>query len=261
MDIALYRASEAIGGRVDRMIGRDSEGRLLVELVLQRNVTVILSVTVNGIPSPSIEIYGERRVLVTVPLQLAQVALRNLLFVVIAEVDFELINETPVPTTIGIGLRPSTFSGPSEALQTAVRSLYMDPGSDIWNRERGGGLRSLRNQLVGRNDESRFAQIVQVAIDRYNANVSKLRTFGRSRTSVTRTLTQYRVSRIQLQSVRILSYARTQAEYGYLPAIGSTKQDVFRDVDSDAPVIVVNLLMTVQGPQGTVEQVSSSLTA
>lgn len=259
-DIALYRASESVGGYIDRALPPDELGRISVSLVLDRPVDVVLMVTVNGLPSPSIEIYGERKVIAKVPQQLVYADPSELVFVVIAEVSFELINETPVPTSIGIGLKPSLINNEAEALQTAVRSLYMDPGTDIWNPSRGGGLRSLRSQLVGRGDEARLAQIVNVAIDRYNATAGRLRSFGRSRTSVRRTVNRYRVARMQLQSLRILTQASAQAQLGSTPAIGSTREDIFRNVDPSDPVIVTSILMFLQGPEGSTEQVSSSLT-
>lgn len=260
MDVALYRASEAVGGRVERVIGVDPiDGLKRVEILLDRPVSVILKVEVNRRASPEIVQYGAKRVTVAVPSEISGLALHLLVFVVFAEISFDQINQTPVPTSIGIGLRPATIDKESQALQTAVRTLLMRPGTDIWSPERGGNLRALRSQLVSGDDTTRLTRIVQVALDRYNSSAARLSSPGRTRTSAPRKMATHRVSRITLQFVHLLTRERAERVLGLLTT-ASTSTSVLRDnLDASDKVIAVSMLMTLQGPRGASASASTAI--
>lgn len=258
-DIALYRTVESVSGRIEKLFPAEEDGLRRVEILLDRPVSTVLKVEVNRRASPEVIQYGERRITAAIPLELSNLALDLLAFSVVVEISFDQINQTPVPSLVGIGLRPSTIDRESQALQTAVRSLLMSPGSDSWDRSRGGGLRQLRNVLVSEDDLSRVTRVIQVALDRYNSQASKLTSFGRSRVSSVRRPPTHRVTNIELQFVKFMQREQAERTLGLLTGV-ATNQSVLREnVDPTDRVIAISLLVTLRGPRGETTDVSTAV--
>lgn len=254
-DLACYRAVEPVTGRVLGIVSAEANadyGLPAVEIALKTPVATVVRATVNGTDSSVVELVGKQRVLVTVPEVVAQLDPRYWVVRVYAEVDYESLSDVPSPTSIGFGARVTTVAGPMEALQRAVRALLMDPGSDVYNRNRGGGLRRLKGLLLNPSDMSPVARDVQIAVDAYNRTVAATRLRMRA--------DSWHVTRIEMLSIRALTPAQASAEFASTRDRGVATDDSI--AGSAAPtdmILAISFGHDMRGPQGARIRSSSAI--
>ena len=251
-DLALYRAVEAYSGAVLTLFRDDEDGLLRAEVRIRAKVSTVFRSTVNGVDSPLIELLSGDIVRVAIPAAFETMPLSQLRIVCYADASLDQAETNSLPATIGFGVRVGLHSPEMAALQSAVRSLMMSMGSDIWNPSRGGGLRQLKGLLIDPNDTSRLVQLVQIAVDRYNSNVGSGRTTKRKATT-------YRVTRMEVQSVRAMTAA--QAEVEFLSTSYSQEARVASSLSSDPSdvIIAASIVHDLQGPSGKITRVSSAV--
>ena len=260
-DIAAYRAAEVVGGELVNLMM--DGGDVMAEVLLDYAVDSVIRARVNLIPSTRVEMVSGRRILVKVPTQLERYPASGLLMQVLAEVSYARFGESPVPVAIGMGSRLATIDAEAQALQTALRSLMMRPGSDFWDFSRGRDLLNLPGTLVSVSDITLASRKVQVAVDRYNSNLtqaaqSRVRPYQYA--VATRKAPTHRVVKIEAQSVRVMT--RIEAEQQYLKPSAIVSSDVAPGSSGDAneTMIVLNLVHLVQGPNSSAKPVASSIT-
>lgn len=260
MDLALYRAVERIGGVVISVRPTD-EGDPSLVIRMDRPANTVLKVDVNRRLSPRVTLFGDRVMEVVIPEDIRGLDPRSLVVRIFAEVTYDRIGSTAVPSSIGIGLRPTTVDGELQALQTAIRSLRMSPGSDIWDYARGGGLLEESNTLYSREDTQRIARRFQVAVQRYNEQAAKIFGIGRTRSTVRRRIPTHRVTRMEVQAVKVLVREDVENRLGIVDGVGFSVGQIRSALQSSELVIAASILTSLRGPNGSTSRVSTALTA
>jgi len=251
-DIALYRAVEGYATRVGGLFRDDIDGFLRAEAHLPQNVSTIYRATVNGRLSPAVEMLSNRVALVAIPPELEILTRGEIEVVCFADATLEQTEKAALPATVGFGLRVTEYDGEMQALQTAVRSLMMSAGTDVWDPSRGGGLRNLKGVLVDANDMTRIVRRVQIAVDRYNANVGTRRTRTPRRRPA-----KYQVVRMETLSVRALSHR--DVEQRFLNKAAYSGGESLTAGDPNDVVISVSIGHDLRGPKGRVRRISSAM--
>jgi hypothetical protein len=251
-DLALYRAVEAYTGSILTLFRDEEDGLLRAEVRLKAEVSTVYRATINGTDSPKIELLSNTVLRVAIPAAFESLPLSQLRVVCYADASLSQTEKTALPATIGFGLRVTMHNAEMQALQRAVRSLMMSMGSDIWEPNRGGGLRQLKGLLIDPSNTARLVQLVQIAVDRYNSNAS-------TRRSTKKRASQYQVTRMEVLSVRAMTAA--QAEYEYLTKAPSEEVELINSISADPNEVVIaaSIMHDLRGPTGSITRVSSAV--
>lgn len=250
-DLAVYRTIQPVGGRVVQEYVTDY--RYLV-VRLDRRVDTVVSATINRIPSQAVELLSSDLVAIAVPERYVDVRPAALSVVIQAEAAISLLSSGTVPTSIGVGPRVELIDGAAQALQNAVRTLMMSPGTDVDDPLRGGGLRNLSGQLVSRDSTTELVRIVQTATQRFNAYTAASSRKG----TRGRVASGFRVIRVETLSVRVFSRAEAQRSLGILTA-GTTDALSASNYDPNDAAIAVSLGHDLRSPRGRLSRVSSAV--
>jgi len=251
-DLALYRAVEGYTGAILTVFRDDEDGYLRAEIRLKANVSTVYRATVNGVDSPVVELLSDTVVRAAIPVQMETLTLSQLRIVCYADAGLDQTENAALPATIGFGLRVGMHNPEMQALQRAVRSLMMSTGSDIWEPARGGGLRQLKGLLIDPSNTARLVQLVQIAVDRYNSNVTQSRSSKRKASS-------HLVTRMEVLSVRAMTAA--QAEYEYLAKDAPEEVELINSLSADPNEVVIaaSIMHDLRGPTGKITRVSSAV--
>lgn len=170
-DFSVYSAVESLDGTIIRQENRD--GAKYLTIALQSPIRVLLRASVSGF-NAAIEGIISRNVLeLKVPSELTDIDSSEYEIAVLAEVRPSEVDSILAPASFGFGPRPSETNGESEAIQRAVRWLMIEPGSDIWDSQRGGGLASIASGVLLTEDLAPLTRRVTTAVDLYNSYPNK----------------------------------------------------------------------------------------
>lgn len=241
-DLALYRSVASIPGSLAARFVDDGDEWL--EISLDRPVETVLGVTANGSNLSDILIVGKQRLRAKVPPPVRSIPNISLRIHVAAEIPFEQWGTLQIPSIIGIGPRPAISSDVLTALQSALRSLLMSPGSDYDHPSRGGGaLRLIRDTMA---DLPELTRKLTIAVDKTNAYLTRARTRG-----VTS------VSRIELRDVRKISATEFDA-FRDLPGDGTLRRRLETAAAAGA-VISSSFRMVVRSSSGSPQEFSTAV--
>ena len=242
-DIAIYRAIESVAGEITR-VWTDDVGQRRALLKLDRDLTSVVYVKVFEASCPEVLMLAPRYLEIVIPLEYAKQPEDSWVVTVLAEVSLAGLQGVMSPGTLGLGQRPQLVTGDAEAVQRAVRWLSMDPGTDVWDKARGGGLRrAITSNLTG-SDLSAVTKRITIILDRYNS-------FPRKQSG---TNPRY-VRRIELTALRVvtpetLSVLSTGAD--------SRFAESYRDLRLGEVSLALSLTHSITGA-GSPSTVSSSL--
>ena len=243
-DISVYRPVAPVGGALESRYRENGEEFL--QVLLDRDTDSVVMASVNDIPSPEILMIGIRRVACRIPASIKDLPTISLRVSVLAEVSLDDLTEVPVPAVIGLGPRPTVGDEVHTAMQSAVRTLLMSPGSDYDHPERGGGLLLVQDGRF--SDLASATRVVTVAVDRTNSYLAR----SRSASGTTRVL------RMELQNIRMIPRVLFEAQAAFRQYAAATVERLSRDTSSER-VLAISLRMKVRLPNGQISDFSSSV--
>ena len=235
MDIALFQAIAPVPGTLRRILPA-GEGRFQLILDLDRKVDAIFRAEVGGREVELIELHGPTQVsLYTQRIPGGDV--RGLQISLYSVADLGNPGPRPIPGFFGLGPRPGRAGGAALAIQTAVRTLRMGPGTDLWNPERGGGLVNL--QASQRADPSGAARVVALAVDRFNSYAAA---------NPSPSAGGYRVSSMEVQRVQLMDARDADAALLQPPTVEGRGGEV---AASGERVVSISLRVILEQPGGS----------
>lgn len=131
--------------------------------IIGRDFRNIEQVLLNGFESPEFVVMSKTRVIAEVPAAIITESIRDV-FVLSNTLTFT--ERSLVEFTFGT--RPRSVTGVLRLMQTFVRIMFRSPGSNIFHRNLGGGLRKLIGSTIGGgpNGQSRAAGEISLAVTR-----------------------------------------------------------------------------------------------
>jgi len=243
-DLAIYRASRVLKGTVEGAFVENNLPTLAVKLTSK--VQAILLVKVNGFIADNVSMYSASKITCVVPKEVRHLPLNTLEIIITGYVPTSESFETPRAVTLGLGYSPSKSNELESELQRVTRSLLMSPGSDIWAKGRGSGLRNMHSKTLISSNKANLSQNIQVAIDRLN-------NFLNSSFSVGRSTKKWRATKVSLKSIKLVPTST-------LPSTFKSTSGRELSTGSGDKVIFINLETTLSSPSGSKLKVSGGLT-
>lgn len=145
--------------------------------ILGRDFRNVEQVLLNGFDSTEFVVMGTTRLIAQVPDEIATEAIRDVFVLsnTLTFTDRSLVEFT-------FGTRPRAVSGVLRLMQTFIRMLFRTPGSNVFRRHLGGGLRKHIGSTIGQGqgNRSRVAGEVSIAITRTRQQIINVQAPDRS---------------------------------------------------------------------------------
>jgi hypothetical protein len=172
-----------------------------------RDYKAVEVVNINGVPSPEFIVVNERNIIAQVPAQLELAALQS---VSVLGSSLSFGEQSLVDFTFG--KRAKIARGKARMVQVFLRMLMRTPGTNLFNKESGGGILS----IMGSNflDHGSLAGAVSTAVGRAQRSVIRAQTSDRGIPTSERLL-----------SAKLLSVDADQTEFNISARVLLTAHD------------------------------------
>ena len=145
--------------------------------IIGRDFRNVEQVLLNGFDSPEFVVLSTTRLIAEVPAAIATEPVRDVFVLsnTLTFTDRSLVEFT-------FGTRPRSVTGILRLMQTFIRILFRTPGSNIFRRRLGGGLRKHIGSTIGRGqgNRSRVAGEVSIAVTRTRQQIINVQSPDRS---------------------------------------------------------------------------------
>ena len=130
--------------------------------ILGKDFRNIEQVLLNGFDAPEFVVMSQTRLIAQVPTQIASESIRDVFILsnTLTFTDRSLVEFT-------FGTRPQSITGILRLMQIFIRMLFRTPGSNVFRRHLGGGLRKHIGSVIGQGkNRNRVAGEVSIAVTR-----------------------------------------------------------------------------------------------
>lgn len=144
--------------------------------ILGRDFRNIEQVLLNGFEAPEFIVMSQTKLLAEVPAEIATESIRDVFVLsnTLTFTDRSLVEFT-------FGTRPRAVTGILRLMQTFIRILFRTPGSNVFKKRLGGGLRKQIGSTISQGQgRSRVAGEVSIAITRTRQQIINVQAPDRS---------------------------------------------------------------------------------